>query len=282
MRKALLGVFLAIFLCISASTTYAAGNQMKVDGVAIKSDAKLEVKNKQTMVPLRVISENLGAAVNWSNSKVILSKGDMKITLNLNSLTAEKKGQKVQLAVKPYMKNKRIFVPLRFIAETFGCEVKYSNSTVNIDTEPLVIDGVEVEALQHEYHMTMGGVVQQVNGNAYNEAVYNIFVKNIGKKVEAPANYSWRFDLDTPGSYYKNAQYDFLDQKGDSLVRYDVYSLVDSFPAELLKGLPKVLVHDATNNEWYLFSDTARESIYQLIDTASRNGLLKVISNTVV
>ncbi|WP_338130656.1 stalk domain-containing protein [Cohnella ginsengisoli] len=31
-----------------------------IDGVAIVSDVKSEVKNNRTMVPLRMISENLG------------------------------------------------------------------------------------------------------------------------------------------------------------------------------------------------------------------------------
>ncbi|MDP9675768.1 hypothetical protein J2W97_001763 [Paenibacillus jamilae] len=282
MKKAFFGFFLVIFLFISSSTTYAAESQIKVDGVAIASDVKPEIKNKRTMIPLRVISENLGARVEWSNSKVILTKSDMKVMLTLNSSTAEKNGKKMLLDVKPYMKNKRIFVPLRFIAETFGCNVNYSNFAVAVNTEPLFIDGVQVKALQHEYHMTLGGVVQQINGNAYNKTIYNTFVKNKGKKVEAPADYSWRGTSDTLGSYYKNAQYDFLDPKGNSLVRFDVYSLFRSFPSEPLTGYPEILIHDVSKDEWYLFSDTVNRSIEELIYTAEKNGFLKVISNTVV
>lgn len=281
MKKAFFGVFLAIFLFISSSTTYAAEIQIKVDGFAIASDVKPEIKNNRTMVPLRVISENLGANVDWSNSKVTLTKSNMKVILNLNSSTAEKNGKKILLDVKPYIKNNRIIVPLRFIAETFGCNVNYSKFTVTVDTKPLVIDAVQVKALQHEYHMTMGGVVQQINGNAYNETIYNIFVENKGRKVEAPANYSWNLNLDIPGSYYKHGQYDFVDHKGNSMVRFDIYTLNRSFPAETLSGYPEVLIYDASEDEWYLFSNTALQSINVLIDTASKNGFLTIISDTV-
>ncbi|KRE45522.1 copper amine oxidase N-terminal domain-containing protein [Paenibacillus sp. Soil522] len=281
MKKAFFGVFLAIFLFISSSTTYAAEIQIKVDGFAIASDVKPEIKNNRTMVPLRVISENLGANVDWSNSKVTLTKSNMKVILNLNSSTAEKNGKKILLDVKPYIKNNRIIVPLRFIAETFGCNVNYSKFTVTVDTKPLVIDAVQVKALQHEYHMTMGGIVQQINGNAYNETIYNIFVENKGRKVEAPANYSWNLNLDIPGSYYKHGQYDFVDHKGNSMVRFDIYTLNRSFPAETLSGYPEVLIYDASEDEWYLFSNTALQSINVLIDTASKNGFLTIISNTV-
>ncbi|QDY82095.1 copper amine oxidase N-terminal domain-containing protein [Paenibacillus polymyxa] len=281
MNKAFFGAFLAIFLCISSSTAYAAQNQIKVDGVTVTTDVKPEMKNKRVMVPLRVISESLGANVEWSDSEVSLVKSEMKVKLAINKSTAEKNGKKIPLDVKPYTKNNRTYVPLRFIAEAFGCNVNYSNFTVTVDTKPLLINGVQVKALQQEYHMILGGVVQQIHGNAYHETIYNIFTKNKGEKVEAPENYSWSFNIDTPGSYYKNAQYDFLDQKGKSLARFDVYSLIQSFPSELLVGYPKFLIHDVSKNEWYLFSDSAAKSIDQLINNATNNGFLKVISNTV-
>ncbi|GGH36104.1 copper amine oxidase N-terminal domain-containing protein [Paenibacillus segetis] len=283
MKKVLLGAFLAFSLLTLSSTTYAAGAkiQLKVDGVAITSEVKPESKNNRIMVPLRLISENLGAIVEWSKSEVILVKGDMKVVLKLNSAVAEKNGEKMQLDVKPYLKNNSVFVPLRFITEAFDCNVSYSNNVVTVDTEPLVIDGIRVQALQQEYHMIMGGIISQFSGNTYNEAVYNIFMKNKGDKVEAPASYSWNYNLDTPGAYYKNAQYDFLDQKGDSIVRFDVYTLTQGVPSELLSGYPKTLVHDALQDEWYLFSDAALKSINQLMDNAVKNGFQKIISNTV-
>ncbi|UMY56624.1 MULTISPECIES: copper amine oxidase N-terminal domain-containing protein [Paenibacillus] len=282
MNKAFCWVFLAIFLFISSSTTYAAENQIKVDGVTATSDVKPEMKNNRLMVPLRVVSESLGASVEWSNSEVILAKSDMKVKLAINRSTAEKNGEKILLDVKPYTKNNRIYVPLRFIAETFGCNVNYSNLAVIVDTKPLFINGVQVKALQQEYRMTLGGVVQQIHGNAYNETIYNIFTKGKGEKVEAPENYSWSLTLDTPGSYYKDAQYDFLGQKGKSLARFDMYSLIHTYPPELLTGYPETLIHDVSNDEWYLFNDTARKSINQLMFTAGKNGFLKIISNTTV
>ena len=36
--------------------------------------------------------------------------------------------------------NNRTYVPIRFIAETFGSQVHYNQGTVNITTEPLLIE----------------------------------------------------------------------------------------------------------------------------------------------
>ncbi|MBB3111331.1 hypothetical protein FHS18_003399 [Paenibacillus phyllosphaerae] len=280
MKKCFLGILLGSALMLVAPTAYAADIQIKVDGVAIASDVKPELKNNHTMVPLRVISEHLGANVEWSNSAVTITKGDMKLILHVNQTAATLNGKAISLDSKPYIKNNRVFVPLRFIAEAFGSNVNYRQSVVTVDTEPLLINGVEVQAVQEQYHMTMGGVVQQVHGHAFNHAIYEAFTNLRGQKVEPPASYSWSPNIDTPGHYYKNAQYDLVDSKGNSLQQFDIYTLL--YPNEATTGYPIFLLHDASADEWYLFSETANQAIQTLIATASRNGHLQIISNTVV
>lgn len=282
MIKFFLGIFFVFILLFTSIPTYAANIQIKVDDIGILSDVDPVIKNNRTMVPLRVISENLGANVHWSDSEITLTKNDMQAILKPNSNIVIKNGNTVLLDVKPYIKNGRIFVPIRFLAETFDCNVNYKNSTVTVNTKPLDIDNIKVNAIQHEYHMTMGGIVEQIQGNAYNKAIYDIFIENRGNKVDVPANYSWHINIDNPGSYYKVGQFDFMNLEGNSIKRYDIYTLVEAFPAETLAGYPEVLLYDATANQWYLFTDTALQSINDVVNTASKNGFLKIISNTVV
>ncbi|MGE7692263.1 copper amine oxidase N-terminal domain-containing protein [Lysinibacillus sp. NPDC097214] len=282
MKKIFSGIFLAMILTLISLPAYAAHSTIKIDGVVVTTDVAPETKNNRTMVPLRVISENLGATVNWKDSKVTLTNNKMQITLQPNSNTVIKNGKTELLDVKPYLKNNRLFVPIRFIAETFGCQVNYQNSTVTIDTAPLVMNNVKVKAVQYEYHMTMGGIVQQIQGNTYNKALYKIFTENKGKVVDAPANYSWQINLDVPGSYYKDGQYNFMSHENKSIQQFDLYSLNGPFSDEELKGYPKALIHDVTADKWYLFTDKALESINKLFNTATNNGFVKVLSNTVV
>ncbi|QHW31996.1 copper amine oxidase N-terminal domain-containing protein [Paenibacillus rhizovicinus] len=281
--KKVIPSFILACTVLASSTAYAAtNNSIEINGTAVASDVKPEVKDNRTMVPLRVISENLGAKVAWTKTEVTLTKNNMKVILKPNSTTAVKNGTAVQLDVKPYVVDNRIIVPLRFIAETFGCTVNYSNSTVTVESAPLVINGVQVNALQQEYHMTMGGIVQQVNGNAYNEAIYTSFETNKGAKVDAPANYSWSPNYDIPGSYLKTAQYDFLDKNGKSVKSYEIYTLLQPTTDDAGKSVRTVLLYDVTGAQWYSFSDSARQAIDQLMVTADKNGFLKVISNTIV
>ncbi|MGI6066262.1 MAG: stalk domain-containing protein [Bacillota bacterium] len=135
MKNFLLGICLLLILIYTALPAYAANIQIEVDGIAIASDVAPEMKNSRTMVPLRVISENLGTVVNWSNSEVTLSNRDVKVLLKLNNAEAVKNGKTLLLDVKPYLKNNRIMVPLRFLAEAFSYEVNYKNFVVTVDTK---------------------------------------------------------------------------------------------------------------------------------------------------
>jgi len=282
MKKILAGIAIAVTAIVSASpANAAAGNSIKIDGVTVVSDAKPETKSGRTMVPLRVVGENLGAQVNWANSEVTLTKDEKKIVLKPGSDTSVIDGANVKLDAPAYVSHSRVYVPLRFIAEAFGSKVDYADSTVTIATAPLVINGGKVAALQQEFHMTMGGIVQQVKGNAYNEAIYELFQDNLGDKVAAPENYSWLVMAYEPGIYYKNGQYDFLDDKGNSLKRYDIYSTDTSNP-EKSKEYPGYLVHDFSEDQWYLFSQAAEQAIAQRIGAADSNGFLTLISNTIV
>lgn len=76
MNRKISGILFFIVLVIISIPTYTAASsiQLKVDGAVIPSEIGPEIKNGRTMVPLRVISENLGAKVDWSKSKVTLTK----------------------------------------------------------------------------------------------------------------------------------------------------------------------------------------------------------------
>lgn len=280
MKKIFTGLCLTTMLWM-ATPADAATTQIKIDDVVVKSDTAPEQKNNRTMVPLRVISENLGAQVHWQDSQITLAMDQTTIKLNLNNRTVIKNGEKEQLDVQPYMKNNRTYVPIRFIAETFGSQVHYNQGTVNITTEPLLIEDEKIKVLRYEYHMTMGGVIQDIKGNAYHQALFKIFQEKKGDKVEAPKEYYWHFNLEAPGSYYKLGQFDFMSHDQNSVKQYDIYTLNQPFPEELLQGYPKVLLHDATEDSWYLFSEQAVKAIQQLINSADSNGFSKIISNTV-
>ncbi|KOY83552.1 copper amine oxidase N-terminal domain-containing protein [Lysinibacillus macroides] len=281
MKKLFTAIFAVCILLWTMTPVDAAAIQIKMDDVLVKSDIAPEVKNNRAMVPLRVISENLGAQVHWQDATITLTLDKVTVQLKLNSRTIIKNGQAEQLDVQPYLKNNRAFVPIRFIAETFGSQVHYNNSLVHITNEPLMLDNVKIQALRYEYHMTMGGVVQDIKGNAYIKEISCAFQEQQGQPVAAPADYSWQLSIAQPGSYSKSGQYDFKSADGKSGQQFDIYSLNKGFPVELLEGSPALLLHDVSADKWYTFTEKGVQSISQLIQNAIKNGFSTLISNTV-
>lgn len=281
LRK-ILSVIFGIALILPLLVAFENPVEIKVDGVDIEIDVEPEMKNNRVMVPLRVISENLGIKVQWSDFVVTLTKKDMNASLNLKNVQLMKNGKVVPLDSKPYIKEGRTMVPIRFIAETFGSEVQYENRTVLIKNEPLTINNIKVGALQKTGYMTMGSIVSQIKVHSYIQDIYTILLENKGEKVAATAHYSNRVNLDTPGSYYSGGPYEFLDQDGKVIKSFEIYNLVEAFPEELLEGYPKRLLYDVTDNQWFLFSTESEQQIYDVLNRAYDYGVDEIISNTVV
>ncbi|TYP73330.1 copper amine oxidase N-terminal domain-containing protein [Paenibacillus methanolicus] len=280
MRKVILLALLTLLMAADSQSAIAAQVQIHIDGVALAPDVQPRTLDDRTMVPLRVVGENLGAQVAWSPSQVTLTKNNLNVVLHLDRATAQINGEAIALDAKPYLQQNRVMVPLRFVAETFDCKVQYGNGVVTIQTKPLVIDGVPVKALQEELHMSFGGIIQQARGNAYLASVYNLLTDNKGDNVEAPTRYAWKLNLVDDGDYYKIRQFDFLDAKGNSLARFDLYTLTGA-SKEAYSAWPKVLLYDDSAKAWFLFNDAAKEAILALMDTAANNGFMTVIENSV-
>lgn len=83
------------------------------------------LENNRTLIPIRLISGELGLDVEYLEDRNIIKikKDDLTIELEIGSVDAKVNGKQVQLDVKPLIKDNNIFVPLRFIAETLGEKV---------------------------------------------------------------------------------------------------------------------------------------------------------------
>lgn len=91
----------------------------------------------RTMVPLRFISEGLGATVDYSPKvgkvqEVYIFYKNKKITLFIGKKEALIDNQKITLDAEAEITKGRTFVPIRFIAETFGAEVKWEAQTKKV------------------------------------------------------------------------------------------------------------------------------------------------------
>ncbi|OEF97610.1 hypothetical protein BHF71_11130 [Vulcanibacillus modesticaldus] len=140
-------VMLLAILPVGNVLAYVENVNVKVDGKLVEFDQNPIIdENNRTLVPIRFISEEMGAEVSWEGETqtVTIIKDELTILLNIgvevvdvaNGKTLEAK--KVWLDTNPILLNGRTLVPVRFISETFGAFVDWDNATrtVIIETNP--------------------------------------------------------------------------------------------------------------------------------------------------
>lgn len=87
-----------------------------------------------TMVPVRFVTELLGGDVEWDEYQriVTIKIEGLEIRLQIGKSTAMVNGKSVVLRTPPMIKDKRTFVPVRFVAETMGFEVEWRETTRSV------------------------------------------------------------------------------------------------------------------------------------------------------
>lgn len=78
-------------------------------------------------VPIRFVSEKMGAKVSWEQSTktVTIEREGLTITLQVDNPTIRVNGEEKTLDAPPILHDDRVLVPLRYIAEMFGAAVDW-------------------------------------------------------------------------------------------------------------------------------------------------------------
>lgn len=110
---------------------------INVDGRAVSFDVAPYINSEnRTMVPVRFVSETLGATVGWNNAAqmVTVENEPDVIKMIINDDRVLVNGEPYTMDTAATIKNNRTMVPLRFISEYLGAEVKWDevNHIINI------------------------------------------------------------------------------------------------------------------------------------------------------
>jgi len=84
-------------------------------------------ENSRTQVPIRFVGEALGADVVWDGNtkKVAITLSGRKVVLQIGNKSYEVNGQEKLMDTVTLLKESRTFVPVRFVSEALGANVKY-------------------------------------------------------------------------------------------------------------------------------------------------------------
>ncbi|MBR8661697.1 N-acetylmuramoyl-L-alanine amidase family protein [Brevibacillus sp. NL20B1] len=152
MKRRSLLFFVLLVLLLIPGWAAAAGSakeepvNLMIDGQAVKPDVPPLIQNGRTLVPIRVIAEGLGADVKWDEAArtATIKRGVHNLVLTLDSTAAKVNGKQVKLDTPPVVRQQRMLLPIRFVAESLGVTVGWNASTRTVianETPAVLING---------------------------------------------------------------------------------------------------------------------------------------------
>lgn len=262
-RKFILGLSL---LVISIPSLVLANSDIRIwmKGEIINSDVAPYISEDRTMVPIRVISENLGKVVTWNNDDKKVTIKDEKgneFSLVINEKFMEDLSsnvyRKIELDAPAVIKDDRTFVPIRAIAEAFGEKVHWDNDKRvvvigdNYDSKKIKNDVKENSedplGLDYLYKKDMAGKSDE------EKAIYENKMRNMPSKVfkgrkngEVEACLAWLsfakagefFEANLNKNPFLNPNKDGLDigltERGESMSSFDDYEKDEKYTREIM------------------------------------------------
>lgn len=132
--------------------------------------------NSRTMIPVRFVTEQLGAEVSWNGKTQTASieKDGILVDITIGSadlqVTRDGEFSVVPMDTAAVLKDSRTYVPIRFVAEALGAFVDYSDAfrTVCIYSDVLTPD--QITMLQALPYTQSDGAVGYEDGKSYYSA----------------------------------------------------------------------------------------------------------------
>ncbi|NCB62970.1 MAG: copper amine oxidase N-terminal domain-containing protein [Clostridia bacterium] len=164
MKKRILSLIMALVMALSlslpamAAETANKGISVQLDGENIAfTDAAPVLVEGRTYLPARAVFEAMGAELVYDapTQTVTATRDGMKLTMVVGDVNAaiEANGVSVPLVmdVAPFIQNDRTYVPVRFAASAFGCQVGWDQD----DQTVVLVDTLKVlEKIKSEYKLT--------------------------------------------------------------------------------------------------------------------------------
>ncbi|WP_102348519.1 phosphodiester glycosidase family protein [Bacillus sp. Marseille-P3661] len=151
---------------------------------AAAEKALLDSKTNRTFVPVRFVSENLGAKVNWDSEKYTVSIEDDQNTILLSIGEQEvlvNKGTKT-IDTAPFIKNSITYVPLRFVSTVLGADIDWEPKTASVQIQ---IPNTSIITLTTELlsPSMSTDATKQHSGSAFNHVEKNFIIE--GNKISS-------------------------------------------------------------------------------------------------
>ena len=165
------GSLLIIFLVLFSGFVFAYGQseitiEFNYDEVSFP-DAKpyMDAEVGRVLVPVRFISEQLGAEVKWDadNMAVNIIKDGTNLGIKIGEKSYTVNGIRSSMDTEAFIKDGRTFVPIRFISEGLDVDVEWNQETYTVSLEDpnykneFIIQGIKLGTTEEELISKLGG-----------------------------------------------------------------------------------------------------------------------------
>lgn len=135
-RCGAIAVMLLLIFVLWIAPTSNADSPIKliIDGKDITASAAPVIQNGRTLVPLRFVSEELGAKVQWNGQDrtILITKEGRSVLLRIDSRLVKYMNKEITYGlcdVAPFIINDRTFVPLRLVNNALGVGIEWEDSS---------------------------------------------------------------------------------------------------------------------------------------------------------
>jgi N-acetylmuramoyl-L-alanine amidase len=131
--------------------------KLKLNSINLASEVSPYINSQgRTMVPIRLISETLKCEVQYvaSDQQVQIKGQNLDMNLWIGQPAAQVNGREVQLDVPPEIAGGRTMVPLRFVAENMGADVKWENPSRTVYINASWVKPEEIVVISDQAQLT--------------------------------------------------------------------------------------------------------------------------------
>lgn len=158
--KKIFTVWLLLFVLIFNFKNYAAlstdaydKTDIKINNRYIKFSSEPFILNSTAYIPLRSFAETIYADIEWKNDEkaAVISTENQKIEFYPNKKNALLNEKTVYMSEKALIYNDRLYVPVRFLADSLGGETNWDSFYRNVC---LSFENIEISASAINYDYT--------------------------------------------------------------------------------------------------------------------------------
>jgi hypothetical protein len=252
-RLVIWSMLVACILMVAAPYQASAANEkvkIVVNDEVLNLDVSPYIKESRVLVPVRGVFENLGLKVDWNQASktATIKSNEATIQMKLGKKVVQVNGKTTKIDSAVSIKKNRLFIPIRFVVENSGADVKWNQAdkTVYVTSEPTDEVTDKTKAFLSK--------LAQTDLNSYSaDMKIEQTMSYLGEKMSMDMNLNMDMVLDPLGLYQSMSM--TLEELSGEQLSTESYLTKDGY-----------FVYESTSDQWVKYDDEMANELTSLSD----------------